>query len=106
SLPFMVVGNAGTTNTGAVDDLQALAEIAHHGRLWFPVDAAYGGCFLLTEHGRTVMKGIEQADSVTLDPHKGLFLPYGTGSLLVRDGGALRRATRVHGEDLPPAPET
>jgi len=100
-LPFMVVGNAGTTNTGAVDDLQALAEIAHHSRLWFHVDAAYGGCFLLTEHGRTAMKGIEQADSVTLDPHKGLFLPYGTGSLLVKDGPALKRSHGVSAVYLP-----
>ncbi len=100
-LPFLIVGNAGTTNTGAVDDLPALAEIARRGRLWFHVDAAYGGCFLLTGHGRTVMKGIEQADSITLDPHKGLFLPYGTGSLLVKDGPALKRAHGVSAVYLP-----
>ena len=100
-LPFLIVGNAGTTNTGAVDDLTALASIAHHGRLWFHVDAAYGGCFLLTEHGRSIMRGIEQADSVTLDPHKGLFLPYGTGSLLVKDGPALKRAHGVSAVYLP-----
>jgi len=100
-LPFMIVGNAGTTNTGAIDDLQALAHIAHHGRLWLHVDAAYGGCFLLTEHGRAAMRGIEQADSVTLDPHKGLFLPYGTGSLLVKDGAALKRAHGVSAAYLP-----
>ena len=99
--PFMIVGNAGTTNTGAVDNLPALAEIAQRGRLWFHVDAAYGGCFLLTAHGRAVMKGIEQADSVTLDPHKGLFLPYGTGSLLVKDGPALKRAHGVSAVYLP-----
>ena len=99
--PFMIVGNAGTTNTGAVDDLPALAEIARRGRLWFHVDAAYGGCFLLTEHGRAIMKGIEQADSVTLDPHKGLFLPYGTGSLLVKDGPALKRAHGISAVYLP-----
>jgi aromatic-L-amino-acid/L-tryptophan decarboxylase len=100
-LPFMIVGNAGTTNTGAVDDLAALADLAHHGRLWFHVDAAYGGCFLLTEHGKTITKGIERADSVTLDPHKGLFLPYGTGSLLVKDGSALKRAHGVSAVYLP-----
>ena len=100
-LPFMIVGNAGTTNTGAVDDLAALAHLAHHGRLWFHVDAAYGGCFLLTAQGRAAMAGIEQADSVTLDPHKGLFLPYGTGSLLVKDGNALKRAHGVSAAYLP-----
>jgi len=99
--PFLLIGNAGSTNTGAVDDLSALAEIAQQERCWFHVDAAYGGFFLLTEHGRLLMKGIERADSVTLDPHKGLFLPYGTGSLLVRDGGALQRAHGVHAHYLP-----
>ena len=100
-LPFLIVGNAGTTNTGAVDDLPALAEIARRERLWFHVDAAYGGCFLLTDHGRSMMRGIEQADSITLDPHKGLFLPYGTGSLLVKDGPALKRAHGVSAVYLP-----
>ena len=99
--PFLIVGNAGTTNTGAVDDLSALADLAARERLWLHVDAAYGGFFLLTERGRRVMRGIERADSVTLDPHKGLFLPYGTGALVVRDGGALRRAHAMHAAYLP-----
>jgi len=80
--PFLIVANAGTTNTGAVDDLPALADLAAREWLWLHVDAAYGGFFLLTERGRAAMKGIERADSVTLDPHKSLFLPYGTGCLL------------------------
>ncbi|MEW5850382.1 MAG: aminotransferase class I/II-fold pyridoxal phosphate-dependent enzyme [Myxococcota bacterium] len=101
--PFMLVGSAGTTNTGAVDDLRALAEVAQREGLWFHVDAAYGGFFLLTERGRARMDGIERADSVTLDPHKGLFLPYGTGSLIVRDREALRRAHRVEAAYLPPS---
>ncbi len=99
--PFLFVGNAGTTNTGAVDDLAALADIAHDQGLWFHVDAAYGGFFMLTERGRNVMRGIERSDSVTLDPHKALFLPYGTGCLVVRDGDALRRANAGHAEYLP-----
>jgi aromatic-L-amino-acid decarboxylase len=103
--PFFIVGNAGTTNTGAVDDLQALADLAQQERLWLHVDAAYGGFFMLTPHGQKLMKGIEQADSVTLDPHKGLFLPYGTGSLLVRDGAALKRAHGVSAHYLPAAQE-
>lgn len=99
--PFLVVGNAGTTNTGAVDDLNALADLCRREALWFHVDAAYGGFFLLTEGGRRAMAGIDRADSVVLDPHKGLFLPYGTGSLLVRDGEALRRAHALSAEYLP-----
>jgi aromatic-L-amino-acid decarboxylase len=90
--PFLVVGNAGTTNTGAVDDLDGLANLAARENMWLHIDAAYGGFFMLTRKGREVMRGIEHAHSITLDPHKGLFLPYGTGSLLVRDGDALRRA--------------
>jgi aromatic-L-amino-acid decarboxylase len=103
--PFLIVGNAGTTNTGAVDDLPRLADLAQQEHLWFHVDAAYGGCFLLTEYGRTMMKGIQRADSVTLDPHKGLFLSYGTGSLLVKDGEALKRAHNVAAAYLPTAEE-
>ena len=103
--PFLVVASAGTTNTGAVDDLEALADIAAHEELWLHVDAAYGGFFIMTSRGRRVMRGIERSDSVTLDPHKGLFLPYGTGSLLVRDGEALRRAHTVDAIYLPPMQE-
>ena len=90
--PLLVVASAGTTNTGAVDDLEGLADLAAAEALWLHVDAAYGGFFLLTERGRGLMRGIERADSVTLDPHKGMFLPYGTGAVLVREGDALRRA--------------
>lgn len=99
--PFLLVGNAGTTNTGAVDDLAALGELARRERLWFHVDAAYGGFFLLTEEGRRRMAGIDLADSIVLDPHKGLFLPYGTGALLVRDGETLRRAHGMTADYLP-----
>ncbi len=101
-VPFLIVASAGTTNTGAVDNLAALARIAQEERIWLHVDAAYGGFFMLTERGKKVMCGIELADSVTLDPHKALFLPYGTGSLLVRDGEALRRAHTVHADYMPP----
>lgn len=99
--PFLIVGNAGSTNTGAVDNLQELADLAQREHCWFHVDAAYGGFFMLTAQGRALMRGIELADSVTLDPHKGLFLPYGTGSLLMRDGGALKRAHGVGANYLP-----
>ena len=101
--PFLIVGNAGSTNTGAVDDLDAMAELAARHKLWFHVDGAYGGFFQLTERGRHRLRGIERADSVTLDPHKGLFLPYGTGCLLVRDRAALHR---THGMDADYMPTT
>jgi aromatic-L-amino-acid decarboxylase len=103
--PFMLVASAGTTNTGAVDNLEALADVARAEKLWLHVDAAYGGFFLLTERGKRTMRGIERSDSVTLDPHKALFLSYGTGSLVVRDGEALRRAHAVHANYLPPMQE-
>jgi aromatic-L-amino-acid decarboxylase len=93
--PFCVVATAGTTNTGAIDPLGALADVAEREGLWLHVDGAYGGFFQLTERGRERFRGIERADSITLDPHKGLFLPYGTGALVVRDGRALREAHHV-----------
>ena len=99
--PFLIVGSAGTTNTGAVDDLEGLANLAQKEGLWFHVDAAYGGFFALTERGRRAMAGLERADSITLDPHKGLFLPYGTGALLVKDEGALRRAHATFADYMP-----
>jgi len=99
--PFMVVANAGSTNTGAIDDLGALADLAAAEGLWLHVDGAYGGFFALTHRGRAALSGIARADSITLDPHKGLFLPYGNGCLRVRDGGALRRAHDVTGAYMP-----
>ncbi len=103
--PFLVVASGGTVNTGAVDDLAGLADVAQREGLWLHVDAAYGGFFLLTERGRKAMAGIERADSVVLDPHKGLFLPYGTGALLVRDAAALRAAFGGTASYMPVAPD-
>lgn len=99
--PFLVVASAGTINTGAVDPLGGIADLAAEEQLWFHVDAAYGGFFQLTERGRAALDGIERADSITLDPHKGMFLPYGTGCLLARDAAALRRAHEVQAHYLP-----
>ena len=99
--PFLVIGSAGTTNTGAVDDLAAIAEVARHNGMWFHCDGAYGAFFMLTERGRKVMRGIEQADSIVLDPHKTFFLPYGTGGLVVKDAMTLRRAHSLHADYLP-----
>jgi aromatic-L-amino-acid/L-tryptophan decarboxylase len=99
--PFLIAGSAGTTATGAVDDLSALAGIAREQKMWFHVDGAYGALFMLTGRGRAAMRGIELADSVILDPHKTLFLPFGTGAVLVRDGNALRHAHSLHAGYLP-----
>ena len=99
--PFMLVTSAGTTNTGAIDDLGGAADVAEDEGLWLHVDAAYGGFFMLTERGRESMRGIERADSVALDPHKGLFLPYGNGSLLVREPETLRRAHTIFADYMP-----
>ena len=90
--PFLVVASAGTTNTGAIDDLNAIADVAQDRDLWLHVDAAYGGFFQLTDRGKQKLEGIQKADSITLDPHKGMFLPYGSGCLIVKDGAALKRA--------------
>lgn len=90
--PFLVVASAGTTDVGIIDPLEEIADVAKANNLWFHVDAAYGGAFLMAdlehEDGTTVreqFKGIEAADSVTLDPHKGFFVPYGLGAILVKD---------------------
>ena len=90
--PFLVVASAGTTNTGAIDPLPDVAAIASTESLWMHVDGAYGGAFVLEPEGRRRLAGIHRADSITFDPHKGLFLPYGTGCLLVRDGRKLAAA--------------
>ncbi len=90
--PFLVVASAGTTNTGALDPLPEIAGLCEVEDLWLHVDAAYGGGFVLGPGGRERLRGIERADSITFDPHKGLFVPFGTGCLLVRDGRHLRAA--------------
>ncbi|QDV06646.1 L-2,4-diaminobutyrate decarboxylase [Planctomycetes bacterium Poly30] len=90
--PFLLVGTAGTTDTGAVDPLNALADIAAQENLWYHVDGAYGAAFALVSELRSKLAGIERADSVVMDPHKGLFLPYGTGAVLVRDPAHLARS--------------
>jgi aromatic-L-amino-acid/L-tryptophan decarboxylase len=92
--PFLVVASAGTTNTGVIDPLADIARLCRAKGLWFHVDGAYGATFNLCEPGRQALAGLEQADSITFDPHKGLFLPYGMGGLVVRDGRALAAAHR------------
>ncbi len=90
--PWLVVASAGTTDTGAVDPLPAIADVAEREGLWLHIDGAYGAAFALTADGKARLAGMERADSLVLDPHKGLFLPFGTGLVLVRDGQKLRQA--------------
>ena len=104
--PFLLVGSAGTTNTGAVDPLDQLAAFAAQQELWFHLDAAYGGFFALTDQGAKCLRGMELADSITLDPHKSLFLPYGTGCLLVRDPSHLERAFQRKSDYIQPDDQT
>lgn len=100
-LPAVVIANAGTVHSGAVDALPALADFAARERLWLHIDGAYGACFQLCAEGRRRLAGIERADSLSIDPHKGLFLPYGTGGVLVRDGADLRRPFAQESAYLP-----
>lgn len=97
-LPFCVVANAGTTATGAFDPLAEVADFAHRHNLWMHVDAAYGGFAALAPSARHFFAGIEEADSVTLDPHKWLYLPVGCGCVLYKDPDAARAAFS-HGAD-------
>ena len=110
SRPALVVANAGTTGTGTIDPLGPLAQICRAEGLWLHVDAAYGGFFALTARGGRALEGIGEADSITLDPHKGLAQPWGTGCLLVRRAGLLASAfhllpaylrdSAVHGDEV------
>lgn len=87
--PFLVVASAGTTDTGAIDPLEDIAKICKAKSLWFHVDAAYGGFFMLLDSKKKCFKGIELSDSLVVDPHKGLFLPYGIGAVLIKDREAV-----------------
>ena len=93
--PLFVSAAAGTTNTGTIDPLPELADVCRERGVWLHVDGAYGAFAALTDRGRQALRGIELADSVTLDPHKWLYQPFECGSLLVRDGALLRRAFEI-----------
>lgn len=88
-IPWLVASTAGTTNTGAVDPLDAVSEIARAAGIWHHVDGAYGGFYVLVPSRRDLLRGIEKSDSVVLDPHKSLFLPYGSGAVVIRDAAHL-----------------
>lgn len=86
-LPYLVIASAGTTDVGAIDPLDKIADIAQKHQLWFHVDGAYGGFFVMSSK-KHLFKGMERADSLVIDPHKGLFLPYGLGAVLIKDAKA------------------
>lgn len=90
--PWLIVASAGTTDTGAVDPLDEIADVAENSGCWLHIDGAYGGLFNLVDELKPLLKGMERADSVVVDPHKTLFLPYGTGAVLVRDRKAVFQA--------------
>ena len=104
--PWLVVASAGTVDTGSIDPLPEIAELCRRYGAWLHVDGAYGGLFALCHEGRGKLRGIEQADSVALDPHKTLFLPYGTGAALVRNGQQLLDAFSASADYIKPFSET
>jgi len=98
--PICVCANAGATNTGAVDPIDAMADFCEAESLWLHVDAAYGGFAVLTEEGKRLFRGIERADSIAMDAHKWLFQPFEAGCLMVKDVRRLEAAFSVHPEYL------
>jgi aromatic-L-amino-acid decarboxylase len=98
-LPFCAIANAGTTNTGAIDPLPALADICTSEKLWLHADGAYGAAALFCQRGRLLLRGLERADSFTLDPHKWLFQPFDCAVLLVRDRQMLRHAFHLRDDE-------
>ncbi len=104
--PFCVVATAGTTNTGAVDDLVALAEICRRYDLWLHVDGAYGGSAIFSDQHRSLLRGIEQADSITIDPHKWMAMPLAAGVILTCHPEMLERAFAVAAPYMPKAAES
>ena len=98
--PFCVIANAGTTNTGAVDPLNELADLAVKEKLWLHVDGAFGAAAILCDRGRKLLSGLDRADSISLDPHKWLFQSFECGCVLVRDVSLLRSAFQIKADYL------
>lgn len=97
---FAVIATGGTTNSGIIDDLAGIAEVCKKHGFWFHVDAAYGGAALAVKSVRPLFNGIEQADSVTIDPHKWLFSPYDCGAVIYRDPELAKQAHAQEGSYL------
>ncbi len=105
-LPAIVVGNAGTVNTGAVDPLAAMADLCARERLWFHVDGAYGALASIVPSLAPLFSGMERADSIAADPHKWLYVPYEAGATLVREPGRFAETFRKFPEYLASDPES
>lgn len=103
SVPFCVVATAGTTNSGAIDDLPKIAEICSRNKLWLHLDGAYGAAAIFSERHRDLVRGIELCDSVTIDPHKWLAMPFAAGVILTRHPETLRQAFAVPTPYMPKA---
>jgi glutamate/tyrosine decarboxylase-like PLP-dependent enzyme len=101
--PFCVVATAGTTNSGAIDDLGALSEICRRHKLWLHLDGAYGAAAIFSDRHRDLVRGIELCDSVTIDPHKWLAMPFAAGVILTRHPETLRQAFGVPTPYMPKA---
>jgi glutamate/tyrosine decarboxylase-like PLP-dependent enzyme len=93
--PFCIVANAGTTNTGAIDPLGELSDLAKKEKMWLHIDGAFGAAAILSERGRALLGGIEKSDSISLDPHKWLFQSFECGCVLVRDVALLKSAFQI-----------
>ncbi|BBM87789.1 pyridoxal phosphate-dependent decarboxylase family protein [Candidatus Uabimicrobium amorphum] len=98
--PFCVIANSGTTNTGAIEPLNDIADICEEENMWFHVDGAYGAAAVLSERGKKQLQGIERADSIALDPHKWLFQPFEIGCTIVRNTEHLRDTFQILPEFL------
>ncbi|HST09842.1 MAG TPA: pyridoxal-dependent decarboxylase [Terriglobales bacterium] len=102
-LPFCVVATAGTTNSGIVDDLVAIAEVCRKNNVWMHVDGAYGASVVFSDEHRDLVRGIDVADSITIDPHKWLAVPFAAGVILTRHPKALQQAFSVASPYMPKA---
>lgn len=103
-LPFLIIGSCGTTNTGSIDPMHSLADIARDESLWFHVDGAYGASIALSLKHRDLINGVERADSISWDAHKWLFQTYGCGIVLARDPTSFERSFSVDADYLHNSP--
>ncbi|MGH9521656.1 MAG: pyridoxal phosphate-dependent decarboxylase family protein [Terriglobales bacterium] len=102
--PFCVVATVGTTNSGAVDNLAAIANVCARRMLWLHIDGAYGGALVFSDQHRDIIRGIERADSITVDPHKWLAMPFAAGVIVTRRSELLRQAFEVTTPYMPRDP--
>jgi glutamate/tyrosine decarboxylase-like PLP-dependent enzyme len=102
ALPFMVLGTAGTTNAGMIDPIEDLADLCREQGLWLHVDAAWGGVAALLPEVRSELNGIQRADSITFDAHKGLSVPLSAGMFLTRHSNILSKSFHVSTTSMPP----